>query len=157
MEWQKDNEFILSSYRKASYSLDRSLKSIWSIHNETVNIWSHLLGAGAWLFLLIQVLLSVDWFQRQREGLAAPPTGDLVALALYYAGVVMTFASSTLFHTFANHSAELHERGNALDHLGIVVVMWASSVCSDYFGFYHEPWLRNVYCVMVTLSRSWRI
>ena len=45
-QWMKDNENerILTSYRKPTYSYILSLKTIWDLHNETVNIWTHLLG-----------------------------------------------------------------------------------------------------------------
>src|SRR5207253_3111520 len=44
-DWQRDNEFIRSSYRPATLNLLVSIKSMFSIHCETCNIWSHLIGA----------------------------------------------------------------------------------------------------------------
>ncbi|KAF3310509.1 hypothetical protein TWF173_009505 [Orbilia oligospora] len=44
-EWQRDNQFIRSGYRPATASYLKSLKSLSYWHNETVNIYSHLLGA----------------------------------------------------------------------------------------------------------------
>lgn len=35
LPWQKDNEFILTNYRKASFSFARSLKSVQRLHNES--------------------------------------------------------------------------------------------------------------------------
>lgn len=40
----KDNPHILSYYR-ANYNFRRSLRSLFGIHNETGNIWTHLIGA----------------------------------------------------------------------------------------------------------------
>eukprot|EP01029_Cantina_marsupialis_P018584 TRINITY_DN4281_c0_g1_i1.p1 TRINITY_DN4281_c0_g1~~TRINITY_DN4281_c0_g1_i1.p1 ORF type:complete len:418 (-),score=89.70 TRINITY_DN4281_c0_g1_i1:492-1745(-) len=51
-----DNEFILSSYRELRNWKD-AVRSILRVHNETINIWSHLLGWFLFLALLIQVLL----------------------------------------------------------------------------------------------------
>ena len=42
----QDNEFILRGYR-AGYSFRRSLASLFRLHNETGNIWTHLIG-GQW-------------------------------------------------------------------------------------------------------------
>ncbi len=57
--WQKQNKYIRSGYRKASYSYYRSAKDIAGWHNETVNIWSHLFGAITFSLFLIQFLASL--------------------------------------------------------------------------------------------------
>ena len=44
----------------------------------------------------------------------------------------------------------MHRFGNQLDHLGIVVVMWGSTIPSDYFGFYDEPVLMSSYLTLVS-------
>jgi hypothetical protein len=52
--WQKDNYYIITNYRRTSYSYWKSLVSIMAIHNETVNIWTHLVpGVLASTILLI--------------------------------------------------------------------------------------------------------
>ena len=52
--WRQDNEYLLSGYRPSSGSFRKSLNSLQHIHNETVNIYSHLLGAA--LFATYQYL-----------------------------------------------------------------------------------------------------
>jgi hypothetical protein len=42
--WNKDNEFVVSSYRINHQGLSEIAWSIFKIHNETVNVWSHFLG-----------------------------------------------------------------------------------------------------------------
>jgi adiponectin receptor len=42
--WQRDNKYILAGYRPSSGSCRQSLKSLRYIHNESVNIYTHLLG-----------------------------------------------------------------------------------------------------------------
>ena len=51
--WQQDNEYILSGYRQPTGSFKRCFKSLGYIHNETVNIYSHI--AGAALFLIAPI------------------------------------------------------------------------------------------------------
>lgn len=53
-----------------------------------------------------------------------------------------------------NHSKEVWHFGNALDHLGIVLVIWGSMVPIDYFGFYCDSLLQYFYCVMVGKQSS---
>ena len=48
-----------------------------------------------------------------------------------------------------NHSKEVWKFGNKLDHLGIVLVIWVSTFCSDSFGFYCDDILRAFYCFLV--------
>lgn len=43
-DYLKDNEFIVGSYRPGGQSLWSSLRSVWGLHNETGNVWTHLLG-----------------------------------------------------------------------------------------------------------------
>ncbi|PMD61779.1 uncharacterized protein K444DRAFT_379551 [Hyaloscypha bicolor E] len=42
--WRQDNEYITSGYRTLSGSFRKCLGSLKHIHNETVNVYSHLLG-----------------------------------------------------------------------------------------------------------------
>lgn len=43
--WQRDNQYIHSGYRPASNSYLKSASSLGYLHNETVNIYTHLFGA----------------------------------------------------------------------------------------------------------------
>ncbi|RKF57778.1 ADIPOR-like receptor SPBC12C2.09c [Erysiphe neolycopersici] len=43
--WQQDNHYIRTGYRPASASFLKSFASLGYLHNESVNIYSHLLGA----------------------------------------------------------------------------------------------------------------
>lgn len=44
-DYLRDNEYIMRYYR-ADYSVRESLASLFRVHNETGNIWSHLAGAA---------------------------------------------------------------------------------------------------------------
>ncbi|XP_051126867.1 heptahelical transmembrane protein ADIPOR3-like isoform X1 [Andrographis paniculata] len=54
----KDNEYILGYYR-AEWPLKQVLLSIFTIHNETLNVWTHLLGFFLFLFLTIYTAMKV--------------------------------------------------------------------------------------------------
>lgn len=75
-----------------------------------------------------------------------------MAVGVYYLCVVVCFVLSTTFHTFANHSADMHRFGNELDHLGIVLVMWGTGVSGAHFAFYCQPGLQVVYHAALTAT-----
>jgi hypothetical protein len=52
-EFLRDNEFIHSGYRINFDSYWKILKSLFVLHNEFVNVWSHILGA---LFVVLLIL-----------------------------------------------------------------------------------------------------
>lgn len=57
-EYMKDNEFILNYYR-ANWSLKEALLSIFLWHNETLNVWTHLLGFVLFVGLTMANLMEV--------------------------------------------------------------------------------------------------
>lgn len=51
-EYMKENEFILNHYR-SEWPLLHAFLSVFSWHNETINIWTHLLGFVLFLGLTV--------------------------------------------------------------------------------------------------------
>ncbi|KAF3939450.1 hypothetical protein ABW19_dt0203404 [Dactylella cylindrospora] len=132
--WQKDNEYILTGYRKLSYSYYISLRSILQIHNETGNIWTHLLAALLFLYSLSNFITTSLPTLR-----SSASSTDILAISIYYITVINAWALSTNYHTFTNHSHDVHKFGNELDHLGIVLVVWGSAIPASYFAFRDVP------------------
>lgn len=110
------------------------------------NIWSHLLGM-LWFFVGLFYFYRHVLYYRPYV-----PASDAVAIALFYVCVVICFLLSTCFHTFSDHSPELHRFGNELDHLGIVLVMWGTGIANTYFGFYCSHSIRNAYFLALTTT-----
>ncbi|KAJ3547772.1 hypothetical protein NM208_g1348 [Fusarium decemcellulare] len=139
-----DNEFILSGYRPASYSYLKSMASIFEVHNETANIWSHLLGSAHF----IVVLYSFATLPKVSR------LADTLAVALYQLCVAVCFFLSTIYHTFCDHSLPMYRFGNTLDHLGIVLVMWSTGISTAHFTFScsQHSTLRNIYMTASSLS-----
>lgn len=55
-----DNEYIQHGYRINFHSKRKLCKSLFMLHNESVNIWSHLLGVTAFIGLLIYTLIALN-------------------------------------------------------------------------------------------------
>ena len=141
--WQQDNHYILTHYRPATYSFMGCFQSLFYLHNESVNIHSHLLGAFIFLF----IALSIYTFEQQIL------TGaDIIAFGCFFLGAVTCLSISATFHAITNHSPEVSRFGNQLDYVGIVALITGSFVPSVYYGFYCEPFLQKVYWAMVGLQ-----
>lgn len=59
-EWLRDNEYILRGYRNNFDSFSKTFKSLFMIHNESINVWTHLLGAFLVIFLIIYTALFIE-------------------------------------------------------------------------------------------------
>ncbi|KAH7349050.1 hemolysin-III related-domain-containing protein [Pyrenochaeta sp. MPI-SDFR-AT-0127] len=142
--WQQDNHYIQSGYRAQSNSYAKSWKSLGYLHNETVNIYSHLLGA------LLALISSVILYRVLAPRYGTATREDVLVFACYFAGAVACLGMSATYHTIQNHSHEVAVWGNKLDYLGIVFLIWGSFIPIVYYGFGDEPELRRTYWAMIT-------
>lgn len=120
-----------------------------------------MIGAAQFLLGLVHL---VRW--NLLSTISTHRTSNVIAVAVYYLCVVVCFLLSTIFHTFSDHSANMHRFGNELDHLGIVLVMWGTGVSGAHFVFSCEPHLQTLYhvaltgtafgCSLFTLRRKFR-
>jgi adiponectin receptor len=145
-EWQKDNHYIHSGYRPASNSFARSLHSLSYLHNESVNIWTHLLGCVA------TVITGTVLHQTIAPRYEAARREDLIAFGCFFAGAVACLGMSATFHTISNHSESVQGLGNRLDYLGIVFLIWGSFVPTLYYGFHDDARLFKIYFGMITTN-----
>ena len=99
-EWLRDNDFIRHGHRPPLKSFRLCFKSIFRIHSETGNIWTHLLGFVAFVcvafyFFLRPITLSNPFPKGIQEKLV---------FGSFFAGALFCLAFSTLFHTMDCHS-----------------------------------------------------
>ncbi|GKT63264.1 hemolysin-III channel protein [Colletotrichum tofieldiae] len=143
--WRRDNAFIISGYRPDSNSYLGSFKSLGYLHNESVNIWSHLLGAvaflvsGAFLYGVVA----------PRYDTASP--ADVLVFGCFFAGAVACLGMSATYHAVCNHSPEVAKWGNKLDYSGIVFLIVGSYVPAMYYGFFCHPGLMKFYLWTINL------
>lgn len=96
--WRQDNHYILTHYRPISNSFFTSFQSLFQLHNESVNIHSHL--SGAWIFFFIA--LSLYAFERHPVAAA-----DTIAFLFFFSGAVICLGISATYHTVSNHSPKV--------------------------------------------------
>lgn len=142
--WMRDNHYIASGYRTQSNSYQGSFASLRYLHNETANIWSHLIGAvlAAVTALILHTVLRPRFEHATKE--------DVAVFACFFLSAITCLGMSATFHTILNHSQQVAKFGQRLDHIGIVVLIWGSFVPSIYYGFSSEPGLIRTYWAMIT-------
>ncbi|KAI0382007.1 HlyIII-domain-containing protein [Hypomontagnella monticulosa] len=144
--WRRDNHFILSGYRPDSNSYWRSFTSLFYVHNESVNIWTHLVGAlffptvGAWLYHVIA------------PRYASANSSDVLVFACFFTGAVLCLGMSATFrNAISNHSEDVAKWGNKLDYSGIIFLIVGSYVPALYYGLFCLPKLMTVYLYSIFL------
>ncbi|TID22807.1 HlyIII-domain-containing protein [Venturia nashicola] len=143
--WQHDNEYLLAHYRRVSNSYLKSLKSLFYLHNQTGNIYSHLIG----------VLLFISWAHSTfNDLLKRYPTSDIndiLVFAGFFAGALTCFGLSAFFHTFGNHSHDVYHTWLLLDLYGIFALIVGTVFSATYYGFYCERIWWKVYSIGITI------
>ncbi|KZZ95691.1 Hly-III-related protein [Ascosphaera apis ARSEF 7405] len=141
--WQRDNQYIRSGYRPMSNSVKGSFRSLLYLHNETVNIYSHLLPS---LLIVPSSFIIINALRSRYESASQ---ADVIAFSCFFIGAAVCLALSATYHTLSNHSPRVARIGNALDYLGIVGLITGSFVPSVYYAFYCHPHLQMMYWVMI--------
>lgn len=122
----RDNEFIKSGYRWGSSYKD-NWKSLFKIHNETVNIWTHLLGAAYFGYRAITLF--------REEFDFAVDYKDVWILCVHLVCATICLIMSSLFHLHLCHSERAYLRLSCLDYSGISILTCSSAASVVYFLF----------------------
>ncbi|KAM4052900.1 progestin and adipoQ receptor family member 3 isoform 2-T2 [Anomaloglossus baeobatrachus] len=125
----KDNPYITDGYR--AYLPSRlCLKSLFILSNETVNIWSHLLG-----FLLFFSLGVYDMMLVLPSANASREDFVICSICLFCFQVCML--CSVGYHLFCCHRSEkTSRRWMALDYAGISIGILGCYVSGVFYAFY---------------------
>ncbi|KAJ5254262.1 hypothetical protein N7524_011442 [Penicillium chrysogenum] len=137
------NPYIRTGYRPVTPSISRCLSSLVYLHNETVNVFSHLvpatiafLGNGLLYGYFSTSFPDVTWTDR-------------LVFHIYLTTSVLCFGISSAYHTFLCHSAHFTDLWGRLDYVAIVFQILGSFVSGIYIGFYCEPHLQKLYWSMI--------
>ncbi|XP_071884741.1 adiponectin receptor protein 1-like [Anas platyrhynchos] len=99
-DWLKDNDYLLHGHRPPMPSFRACFKSIFRIHTETGNIWTHLLGFVLFLCLGILTMLRPNMY-------FMAPLQEKVVFGMFFLGAVLCLSFSWLFHTVYCHSEKV--------------------------------------------------
>ncbi|XP_014261671.1 adiponectin receptor protein-like isoform X2 [Cimex lectularius] len=140
--WLQDNDCLHNWHRPQLDSFSACFKSIFSVHTETGNIWTHLLGCFAFVTALFVFLFS---------GARVTPLEDALAVSTFYIAVIVCFGLSFIFHTVYCHSEFVGKLFSKLDYCGIAILITGSFVPWLYFGFYCQTTARYIYLTVVII------
>jgi len=146
-EWMKDNEFILTGYRGELNSWRKCLNSVFGyLHNETVNIHTHLYACVLFLFFLLTFNAS---YMNSREDVS---WADRTVFVVFLSSAAFCLFCSAFFHMSSSHSKDVATRCNALDYSGIIVLIIGSFYPCLYYGFFCEPYYKLCYLSFFTAA-----
>lgn len=141
--WLRDNDFLWNMHRPQLPSFKSCFGSMFRIHTETGNIWTHFLG----MILVVFAMLFI--YMRPSASLADFPKGwqEILVFAAFFFGAFMCLMFSWLFHTCSCHSKETAKLFSKLDYTGIAFMIMGSFVPAMYYGFYCRYTEKIVYLV----------
>lgn len=139
-KWLQDNDFLVKGHRPPLHSFYACLKSIFRIHTETGNIWTHLLGCVAFI--------GIAFYFLTRPTLEIQPQEKAV-FTFFFVGAIACLGLSSMFHTFSCHSEKVGKLFSKLDYCGIALLIIGSFVPWLYYGFYCEFQPKLIYLVVV--------
>ncbi|KAL3840685.1 hypothetical protein ACJIZ3_025276 [Penstemon smallii] len=178
-EYLQDNEFIRNYYR-CEWPIKDVIFSIFSLHNETLNIWTHLLGFMIFAAFMIMSLtekmsfdnkmllkvnssnifhkpLQIDSYLRhiaKSPFLNASTDSNSVPLwpwFVFLGGAMSCLICSSISHLFACHSKRFYYFFWRLDYVGISLMIVCSFFPPIYYTLIDQPYWRIIYLSSITL------
>ena len=142
-------KYITGGYRPVPSSLRECVASIFQLHNETVNIWTHVVGTMIFVVLLRNLLatgeisggqlLSGSRGMQLNDRSTPMPGSDVPVLAVYLLSGIICFLLSAVYHTVTSASDAIVRLAERADQLGILGLMLGSNFPMIYFGFFNHP------------------
>ncbi|WPK26119.1 hypothetical protein PUMCH_003464 [Australozyma saopauloensis] len=132
LSW-RENRYIINGYR-FSLSHNSMLQSIFHFnHNETWNIWTHILGGLAMVYLGL-------FHYPQTSAYANSSFGDNVIMIVFLLASLKCLVSSVLWHTYSTFAhLTIRNRFACVDYTGITVLVTCSVISAEYCSLYNYP------------------
>ncbi|KAK5990393.1 Adiponectin receptor protein [Cladobotryum mycophilum] len=150
--WYGDNPYIHNGYRPVLKSVPPCFHSWLYLHNQTANIFTHLIPG---ILALVGNIGLVSFFARWYPDAT---WADRAVFHVYLTACAVCFGVSAAYHTLLCHSRDVADLWVRLDYVSISVLILASFVPGLYMGFYCEPLLLRGYLTAMFslgLYNSW--
>lgn len=169
----KDNEYILGYYR-SEWPLMQIFQSIFTIHNETLNVWTHLIGFFLFLTLTIYTAMKVpkvtdihplqqlsQVLRRADRSRLNDVANLIVPLSVhriprwpffaFLGGAMFCLLASSVCHLLSCHSRRMAYIMLRLDYAGIAALISTSFYPPVFYSFMCDPFFCSLYLGAITL------
>jgi adiponectin receptor len=126
------------------YSFLSSFYSLAFLHNESLNIYTHLIPAVVLFFAQIFMQNLITRY------FPLATTKDRLVFSVNILAATTAMTLSCLYHTLMNHSLLVSSLWLHIDYVGILTLILGSFISGIYVGFYCEPSLQNVYWSIIS-------
>ncbi|XP_065175124.1 adiponectin receptor protein 2-like [Sycon ciliatum] len=155
-DWLKDNNYLLTRHRSPTGSFSQCAKSIFRLHTETMNIWTHILGSLA--FVALGVFWYIDFYPSREDILRFHPSKlpwqEQLSHLLFLGSAVLCMGFSAIFHTVSAHSSGVAKIFSRLDYSGIAILITGSNIMWYYYAFYCHDEVRSLYTYFIVIFGS---
>lgn len=160
-EWQKDNDYIIHGYVRETNSFKHCFHSLFYLHNETVNIFTHLLPGAIFPLLCVlciplifandNYVVSLPTFLAKIPEFPNTDESDRYIFALFFAGFIGCLSCSGIYHTIKAHSSNVSCVGSQLDYAGILLLIGTSLVGIVHYALVDTPRIKNVFISLISV------
>ncbi|KAI3404962.2 IZH3 [Candida oxycetoniae] len=140
----RENKYIIEGYRfSAKHS--KMWKSVFAWHNESINIWSHLIGLAIMIYIAFVHYPNSVVYQNGGKW-------DVLVIYAFLVASMTCLASSSIWHTYSSF-AHYPSRCNfaCIDYTGITILITCSIIAVEYVALYHHANLVHIYIPFSTL------
>ena len=134
-DWYKYNKHIYYGYRVPYLNIKQLTLSCFKIHNETLNIWTHLLAAILFFCFFIYSLIGGSDYN----------VYDNLSVNIFLVSAIICFSFSTIMHTYFPISKTVCRILANFDYFGICLLITGSYVPFIYYTFYCYIEIRTFY------------
>lgn len=135
-DWAKDNKYIKSYYRKTNENWKYYFKSIFKWHNETINIWTHLLGFFGVLCSNIYINIYYDVGKYKSQDFC---------INIFTCCMMFCYLFSSIMHLFYPKNEKICSKTQFLDYTGINILIASTFATFIYYAFYCERTIQIIY------------
>lgn len=145
LSW-RENRYIIHGYRFTMHHSDMLRSAFRFNHNESGNIWTHMFGALAVLYLGIWHFPNTEIFSKNTV------VGNLIVY-LFLLAALECFVCSVLWHTYLGFAQlPIRSRFACIDYTGITVLITCSVISVEYCALANYPKLLFLYVGFSVLS-----
>eukprot|EP00736_Rhodelphis_marinus_P005841 Rmarinus@m.29315 len=131
---------------RVNHSVSQCITSLFSLHNETVNVWSHLVPGIVFIYLGVYEAHSAFWELENHK------FRDAIILSIFLFSTSACMFFSAAYHLFCCVSESLFYKLRGLDFFGIFFACGGSFLSGTHFVFMCDEKLRDFYTTVLVLS-----